>query len=318
MPIITNSTFGQLVNSSAGKISREKYVDDLTFFLQNVIKNKLLYYIFNFYERKKLFTAKYLLENEKEFINEFYRALEARSDNKTYVYSKGGKYKYHLYENCKSVSSEYIDFIIPDDIRLLGDEAVNYFRKWFDDRGYKNMYLQARNRDAINAKIQVAYNSVFPKLFKLNKVNVEYNFIRERTNSGNTKIAPNFDLVLNKNELNNLIEERKKLIGDNLIRMKMANYDFLLNKDDTFISEYLLRKFEHDICSLYGLRNIKKFWQKHLAIKQKVYDNLIEFFKWTYNFKEKNYDEIDLEKLGFECCKVCLKTQSSPEFQAML
>jgi len=144
VPIITNSTFSLLVKTSSGKISREKYVNDLEFFLKNIFKNKILFYIFNFYERKKLFTAKYLLENEKKFIEEFFEPLESRIDEMSLVYSRGGKYKYHLYNSCKAISNEYIDFVIPQEITDLGIEKVNFFRKWFEDRDYKTQYLKTK------------------------------------------------------------------------------------------------------------------------------------------------------------------------------
>jgi len=91
----------------------------------------------------------------------------------------------------------------------------------------------------------------------------------------------------------------------------MANYDFLLFKDDIFIVNYLELKFGFDICSSYGLNNIKSFWRKHKNIKDKIYDNLIDYFKWTYNFQGKEFADADLDKLGFECCKFCLKQKSN-------
>ena len=304
MATITNSTFSQLVKESNSHLKDDVKID-FDFFLNHVYENKKIFFVFNFYERRKLFTARCLLEDEKKFISSYYNKLEVKPDKKEFVYSKGGSFKYHLFDDCISISSDYVDFVIPEEIKREGGSYIEIFRKWFEEKKFKELYIDTKNKDLVNRNIVSEFNKTFPLDIFCNQINPNYNFIRERVNTGTVKVEYRFSKSEFYEKINNLLTKRDKLLKNSDLRKQLALCDFLLYKDESSINSYLNQKFKYDLIDNYGLENLKIFWKRHKEIKNEIYYLLIEHYKWTYNFKEKSYDEIDLNELGFVCCRYC-------------
>lgn len=322
MAILTNATFNKLVNSSSKNLKKEVKIDYL-FFIGNIYNNKMLPFVFNKYEKEKLFTAKCLLEDEKRFIIEHYNKLSIRKDELKYVFSRGGKYKYHIYDDCETVSNIFVDFIIPEEIRDLGETYVLEFRLWFEQMKFRDKYFEIKEKEenpdyTTNVKILAndrlilhksiieEYNKVYPQKYDINPLAYDYLLIREANNTGTTEISNSFSNTKFKIQLSELLERRVRLLKNrDAFREKLAHYDFLLFKSDLKIYEIAIEKFGLKAVQDYGIENFKKFWEKHYEIKKELMSLLFEFFKWTYGFREKNFDEIDLTTLGFECCKLC-------------
>lgn len=322
MAILTNATFKKLVNKSSQNLRSEVNID-YTFFLENIYNHKILPFVFNKREKHMLFTTKCLLEDEKEFIFSYYNKLAIKKDEMRLVFSRGGKHKYHLYNDCEALSNIFVDFEIPQDITDLGEAVVSDFRLWFEKMEFKDRYFEIREKEEnpndetnfrnlanakmiLNKNIVEAYNKVYPAKYDLNPLDITYFLIREANNSGTTEIPFSFSIATFKNDLNNLIDKRIKLMKNrNPFREKLARYDFLLSKSDSEIYDITRKELGLDVVEKYGIETFKIFWEKHKKIKNEIYDLLFEFFKWTYGFKDKNFDEIDLQALGFECCKLC-------------
>lgn len=322
MAVLTNATFNRLVNSSSNSLKNEVKIDYL-FFLENIYNNRMLPYVFNKYEKEKLFTAKCLLEDEKKFIVEHYNKLAYRRDDMKYVYSRGGRYKFHIYEDCEAVSNIFVDFIIPEEIRDMGEDYVSEFRLWFERMKFKDRYFGikcdeedvnnptniktlANDKLILHKQIVDEYNKIYPIKYGINPLAYDYLLIREANNTGSTEMPYSFSITSFKIQLSELLNRRIKLLKNrNPFREKLAAYDFLLFKSDLKVYEITIEKFGWDTVQKYGIESFKIFWQRHYDIKKELIHLLIEFFKWTYDFKDKNFDEIDLVTLGFECCKLC-------------
>lgn len=328
MAILTRSAFNMLISNFSENVTDDEIVSYENF-LKNVFNNKMLFFIFNKWERQKLFGAKHLLEDEKEFLGKYYRVLAIKEDKMEFVYQKGGKYKYHLYSDCSSVNSDYTDFAIPQEIRDLGSACVNEFRSWFDSNGFRKKYLEIVKienckevvadpavilikKSILNSQIVENYNSIFPVKYKVHSIGLDYFFITKFENSGKVEIEANFSKTEFKNELDVLLSKRLKLISKNKeFRQKLARLDFLLHKDDKFINNVLKDHFSEDILCQYKVEDYKKFWVMHSSIKKEIYKLLIKYFQWTYHFSSRDYDEVDLEKFGLECCLKCNARKSN-------
>lgn len=314
MASITNSTFNLLVFKSSAQLS-DNYEKTLEFFLDNVINRKILFYSFNNLERSRLFTAKMLLKDEKLFISHYYNKLKEKKDDLRFVFSKGGRYKFHIYEDCKLIKNSYLDFKVPVEISNLGYQITEEYRKWFVENQFKEMYISSKNQELVNYEISRRYNDSFVRKYNFKPMPTTFDFIIMNENSGQKSISYEFDKNQFNKKLEHLINERNNLLKNNDFRIKLASIDWLYYKDEKTITDTIDNKFGFGTLEKYGMENFKKFWHRHKAIKSKIYNLLIDFFKWEYNFKEKDYEVIDLEKLGFECCKNCQTTftnQSPP------
>ena len=89
--------------------------------------------------------------------------------------------------------------------------------------------------------------------------------------------------------------------------------DFLVNKTNIEIEKYILESIQNgylkNVSSIfirnYGIEKLKEFWQKHIVLKREAFSLLSEYFKWTYNFKEKSFEEIFLRDFNVESCGLC-------------
>ena len=83
---------------------------------------------------------------------------------KSYVFEKGGKLKYHLTKDCECLQQDYVNFHIPKDITDLGDNVVEEFRAWFKSKGYAQKYF---NGTLNNSKVVFDFNMIFPSKYNI-------------------------------------------------------------------------------------------------------------------------------------------------------
>ena len=55
---------------------------------------------------------------------------------------------------------------------------------------------------------------------------------------------------------------------------------------------------------------LKNLFKQAKNIKYEIMVNMLDYFKWTYNLKEKDFGNITLEKFGLVCCGSCKKEQA--------
>lgn len=313
MAFVTNSTFN-LLTSKIGQLISVDFDDSLDFYTNNIFSDKRTYFLFNKLELSKLFTAKSILEDEKKFINIYFSELNIREDNKLFVFSKGGKYKFHLYEDCESLNKDYVDFRVPEEIRDTGDDAINDFRNWFVQNNFKDKYLQNFENFVDNKELDKyvvsLYNNLFPSKYNIKKLHDDYVFATEMKCSGKTEIKQNLQL----NELLSFIDfsmvKRDILINKGDVIKRLTKYDWMLDKDRTQIEDTISEKIHPSFIKNYGYNKLIALWREHKEIKDAVYEKLIDYFKTIYKFDEKNFENVDLEALGMAKCRFCEKRNS--------
>jgi len=313
MAFVTNSTFS-LLTSKIGQLISVDFDDSLEFYSTNIFSDKRTYFLFNKLELSKLFTAKSILQDEKKFINLYFSELNIKEDNKLYVFSKGGKYKFHLYEDCESLNKDFVDFRVPEEIRDVGDDAINDFRNWFVRNNFKDRYLQNFENFVDNKELDKyvisLYNNLFTSKYNIKKLPNEYVFATEMKSSGKTEIKQNLQL----NELLSFIDfsmsKRDILTNKGDVIKRLTRYDWMLEKDKSQIESTISEKIHPDFIKNYGYNKLLNLWREHKEIKETVYEKLIDYFKTIYKFDEKTFENIDLEAMGMAKCKYCEKRNS--------
>lgn len=297
-----------LTSYNYGKLCQELKLDDelqitLEVFLEYIYDDKDFFYILNKFQLDYLFKYKMLLADTETFILKYYKHIPEEKDNKIWVFSKGGKIKYHLSLDCKTLGNDYIDFRIPDDIRKLGDIAINEYRDWFNNQGYVQLL---ENQKITKDGIINAYNNKYPKKYGLEHIQGGSNLIMvERKHSGTDYTEQEKDvdyLILELNALLLLYREHFPGPGDR----KIAKNSYLKDKTDDEIVARMTVEFVNN----YGLEKLKNKFKIAYDITFKIIQKLVDYFKWTYNLQGKNFDPTTLENFGLVCCKSCSSLQN--------
>lgn len=94
-------------------------------FKKYIIDDYGVYKIFNSSEIKN-FIAQLSFLKEDEMVEEDvviilkqYNRITERKDSYTHIYDKGGKIKYHLYQDCIAMKEKYVDFRVPSEFHTL-------------------------------------------------------------------------------------------------------------------------------------------------------------------------------------------------------
>jgi hypothetical protein len=301
-----------LTNYTFGKLCRKLEVNqdiDLQLFLKEVFNDAKIYSIFNKFEIKYLFVYKQILEDLDKFQEAYYQEVPEREDTRRMVFEKGGKLKYHLDSKCKLINNNFIDFNIPPEITDIGDDVVQEYRDWFKAKGYAEEYF---NNQLDISKVVFDYNMKFPPKYDVPVLNESYKLIMDIPNSNDKMIS---DLFNHEDFLLKLDHLQKK--HDNIFACKttriISKFDHLLDKTDNEIKEKITELFSDVFIDNYGMDRLKNLFKEAKNIKYEIMVNLLDYFKWTYKLKEKDFDNITLEKFGLVCCGSCKKEQSETQ-----
>lgn len=324
MAYLTNSAFFRLAN----QIEFEEISHiDIDFFYKEIYDDKGLYYFFNQLDLKNLFNTKRLLETE-DFTAVVHRKVSKRPDERRFIYTRETAIKYHLFQDCEALNRGFRDFRIPEDIKDIDDdefkeEIIEELRDWFKENNFTRERL---DRGEIRKEtIIMRYNNKFPVEYgELGVKRLELNsnlLIVDIKSSGVTEVDRFFDIAQFRNNLENLKRERYNLInsfynGTTIISKenlnKMSKNDYLINKTDWKIENELNRIIGSEFSEYLNHRSrqsgmiiVKSFLRRHYKMKQKVRNLLLDYFKWKYDLKNKDYDIIFLEDFNIECCKYC-------------
>lgn len=309
MANVTKYTFNKLCRKA--EVNKEI---SLEMFLEHIYDDEHIYFILNKQEIKFLFNYKNILEDEERYIFEFYQYVPERLDQFNYVFETTRKMKYHLFNECPYLASDYVDFRIPDEIKELGEETIVYYRNWFKVQGYAEQFY---NHTLSLGKVVFDYNSHFPSRFNVKPLNEDYALIMEIPNSHKIFIDSDFDYCLFIKNINHL-----KISFENIFSCKvsrtLSKFQYLLNASDSFIVEKLGEIFSPHFVQNYGIENVKEKLRASKKIKFDLIEYLLEYFKWTYKFDDKSFDSITLEKFGLECCGGCKMKQQENVLKEIL
>lgn len=297
---------------------------DKQFFKTNIYNNDMLFYFFNQFELKKLFKEKLVLSDDKSYVLA-YKDVPEREDNLDYIIELRGKVKYHIDNTCDALNSGFKNFFMPEPIVRTASTSpelyrtlVKEIRKWFELNNYTvKRYLEGEINDHI---LTTNFNRTFPDKYNIEKITIsqsdksQYKWYVEKKTTGNIGTELVFDYKFFLNRITELLLRREELCNGIALK-NLSRYDFLNKRTDVEIKEILdekimsniLRGVSSSFTKNYGIENLRKFWEMHSKMKIEAFNLLSEYFKWTYNFKEKSFDVVFLKDFNLEECNLCFK-----------
>lgn len=319
MAFLTDYSYRQLIERI--EIENLERIDQ-QFFKTNIFDNDYLYYLFNQLDLKKLFAEKIILSRNKAFVLT-HKEVPERKDNQAYVLEIKGNVKYHKDNKCKALNRGFKNFHMPETVVQLAQEnsekhekLVKEIRFWFE----KNNYTVYRYETGeIDDKILTTdFNKTFPKKFEIEPILIsqsdknQFKWYAERKSKGKVETEISFEY----NEFIIKIAEllkRRDFICNSKTMQNLSKYDFLVERDNLYISNYIKERIEKGylknvseiFIENYGFKRLKEFWNKHRRLKREAFNLLSDYFKWTYNYKQKTFDEIFLEDFNLKACNLC-------------
>lgn len=268
MPFITNYNFSKIIKDI-----------DIRDTVEGDVYKKPIYFLNN-NEKTKLLKIRMLLQLHHQDLVKYYTKVEKKEDTQSWIF-EGGTPAYHQIPDCSTLSSEYINFPIPEEIK--GNNTVKDFRLWFKE----NMHLIADGKEDIF------------KLHLLTKFGVQLQSKIQIPNSGK-KILDNLELTELERRIDAILSEASSFFGSASSREKDAikkyskraflhNSKYAINDNDTGLSEKELRGF---------------LFTYDTKFKTPMKDLLQQFYMVKYN-PTLEFKGSLLEQLGFKKCTKC-------------
>jgi hypothetical protein len=268
---ITKSNLNSII-TSLEEIGQNDTVDS-----SNIYKWPI--YFLSPIETKRLIRQREFLKDPGNVFKVYRR--RKRVDNKKFIY-EGLQPSYHTRTNCKNLQSKYKNYEIPEEIRELGDDEIDKFRKWFKE----NQKFLEEKPDLFLAKMQIAFRlDNIPKVI-------------DHDNSGTTEID-NLNLNELEGRIDTILRSASNFYKDNpdkqTILRRFQKYTFLayktdpIKKNDTELSDDELKSFLFEYDRIY---------------KKPFKELLLQYFMVKYN-PELKFDGLLLEQLGFKICQSC-------------
>lgn len=319
MAYLTEYSYSQLI----GRIEVEN-IDriDKQFFKKNIFDNDYLFYLFNQFELKRLFKEKVIISNDKSYTL-VYRNVPQRKDNLNYILEIKGNVKYHKDDSCEALSRGFKNFYMPETVVRLESvnpekhaEIVLEIRLWFERNNYT---VQRYEAGEINDKILTNdFNNTFPAKYNIAPISIsqsdknQFQWYVAKKTTGNVGTQESFEYNKFIMEITTILN-RREIICDGRTMQNLSKYDFLINREDQEIKNHIndsiekgyLKNVSDVFIENYGILKLKSFWRKHLELKGEAFQLLIEYFKWSYNYKEATFDEIFLEDFNLKACNLC-------------
>ncbi|GGG51816.1 hypothetical protein [Bizionia arctica] len=307
MAYLTKHTYSKL----SRKIDLKTKVSQ-QLFMKHILNDQKLYYIFNSVELKYLFNFKLLFENNKEQMEHYLSYVPKQKDEKKYVFETKRKLKYHLSSACSFLKKDFLNFNIPQEIRDLGDVAIEDYRSWFKKEGYAEQYSEG----ILDVSVVVfRYNNIFPMKYGVARLNEKYNLIEEIPNSSIEREDSKFNY-------HTFLENIEDLKNDYAFHFQckvtrtLSKFDYLLQRSDTEIANKISELFTPEFITNYGMDRVKKMFVISKRIKKELMSALIDYFKWTYRSTLHSIDTVTLEHFGLECCHSCKENQIENKLKA--
>ena len=106
-----------------------------------------------------------------------------------------------------------------------------------------------------------------------------------------------------------LLIKKRHTLCDTLTKDNLSHFDYMIKLTDAEINREIdsgrLNDLGYKYIKNFNLVKLKEFWQNHINLKKEAMKMLTEYFKWTYNFKEKQFDTIYLENFNLAKCLMC-------------
>lgn len=267
-----------ITQSNSNKIISKVNIKDLN--LVGEVYDKPIYF-FNRYEEQRLLAIREFIEYPERFLD-VYCKIEKEEDSYSYVY-EGNKPAYHCSVDCPNISSDFVNYKIPEEIKKKGSDTIKKYRAWFKENSY---LLEESNTKSFYSKCKEIFE------IELSLDEIKY------SNSGSFRIE-NIDLEELENEINDLIKGAGRFFYKSKKHTKIlrsfSKFSFLAYKSDviqnnnTGYTDAEVKEMLRDYDSTY---------------KDSIKELLVKWYRVKYN-PELSFDGLLLEQLGFHACKKC-------------
>ncbi len=265
---ITNNNARNLV------ISMDKEDIDIT---EQIYKAEFKW--FSKVEIRSLLTYKLFYENPDLFLEKYKKKIEAK--NNDFGFSDG-KAAFHATLKCELLNSNYLNIVIPEEIKLKGEDEVLKFRRYLK----QNSHLLESKQDLLEQKIKVKFNIIEDIKF------VDY------SNSGATAFQNN-KLDNLEQEIDSLIDQANEFYNGTLSNTTILDIFGTLS----FLGKKRLVPYKNptsytneEIWSVLSTFDSK--------FKRPLERNLINYYRVANNPELKFSKEI-LINLNFKPCSAC-------------
>lgn len=298
MAYLTNYTFSKLCLS----LKHENAIG-LDEFKQFVWEDERIGIILNKLERGYLFSYVQMLQDAEAFFKIWFNEVEIHIDSKKYVFEKTHKLKFHLQRECKFMQRDFVGYIIPAEIQSVRDngDAVFEYRHWFKENDFVNK-INLDDQSALIMRYNAKYLAKYPGIVK--PLNENSKLIDHFTNSETAETGKG----INKEEL---IQELTLLIKQHRLNFpcpttrKISKWHSLIKEPDSLIEQKIIELFSKEFLQGYGLTKVKEKLRVANEINRTIMTKLVDYFKWTYELKDKRFNSVTLESFGLECCHSC-------------
>jgi len=292
MPFVTEYNTSLVLKKLIGEIPDdiklwEPYKKAI-FFLNRLDKTNLLYF-------------KKFCENPIENVEAIYKQINI-VDNGVFVY-EGGKPSYHKVENCDRLSSNFINFKIPEAIKEKGNEAIEEFRKWFKE----NQTIFAEKPDVYQMRLQTKYGIVqgiekvdYKNSGNVYKENLTLAEIETRIDSILHNASEYYKIDLDRQIAIRVFQKSTFLAfkGDPIVNNTTRYNDEELKE---ILKEYFYLFIQPTI--FYLKEHFKAFYNSNIEINEKIFEHLN--FKrcgacYSEDFEQNTHNLLDKKKALIE------------------
>lgn len=87
----------------------------------------------------------------------------------------------------------------------------------------------------------------------------------------------------------------------------ISKYSYLLYREESEIRDVSvdIDMLDPNFIENYGMVNLKEKFRLARKIKFKIIQEILNFFRWNFNFKTHKFSELTLENFGLQCCLNC-------------
>ena len=271
---ITESNFSYIAKKNIRDIN-----DGIMDVCRRVYESRDIGKYLNHKEIKFLECKRLLLENTEEFIQKHLERVEAERENKKatvknspYVFVSTTPPKYHYDKNCKFLSKDYLNFLIPPEIEFRGENEIQKFREFAD----ANKQLLIDDKDYVfihRLRMQFKLTS------DISKVTFTNTGVRSFTLEDGINVSHEIDNILNEIDMIG----KTKLGAITLSRFRYMDYwkrEQAQNNDEV---------------------------TQILNLKSRLVDLIVKFHLQNNSMSGFSFDEGLLELVGFQRCGSCGK-----------
>ena len=268
---ITKSNMKEIIKPvDLGKLSSINLLSD-DFASQN------LAFILSIPEQNWLKAFKLLCENPSLILDKKYRKIP-KGDTKSFVFEKEFKGAFHTDKQCTQLLSSFEDYLIPEKIKSLGDDAIQGYREWF--KKHSSLLKSGFSSDVEKFEMLVGVK------FKVSNVSVAV----KHENTGIVEFE-NANLATIVNDISVLLNQATDFKNrDEITRKQIQNCSNGMHRSDL----PLMRDVKITGTALHT-------WAEY---KNKLKELITTYFMVKFN-RDCCFDQSLLEQLNFKKCSCC-------------